>query len=350
MGRIAAAAFAMLATAWAQPGLAASAAAEQPGGWALPLLPPQTTPWESSPAFVNLDLGGVVLPVGAADSGSAIPVPAGRLRLDMGGGRDWQPDGSLLVPASALASTYLSAERTFARLSMGLADGLGLEIGYSGGGLIGRDSSESGSFFLSDLTDRFGLRDFRFGSASAKLSLNVTDWAAVAITASRSAGNPSLLGILPGSLGAIGTENSSLGISARVGFGEGWVTTLSFSEGVTHLDLNHDAGVGNPDSLRSQAYGIAIAKSGLFGADAFGVAVSQPLQVYAGTANFAGLAPNFGLTSQQQARESDVEFGYVTTFLDGTIALQANAAYQMNAAGAKGQNAVAGVARAKVNF
>jgi hypothetical protein len=45
-----------------------------------------------------------------------------------------------------------------------------------------------------------------------------------------------------------------------------------------------------------------------------------------------------------------VELGYVTTFLDGSIALQANAAYQVNPAGAKGQTAVTGVARAKLNF
>ena len=40
----------------------------------------------------------------------------------------------------------------------------------------------------------------------------------------------------------------------------------------------------------------------------------------------------------------------MTTFLDGTLALQANAAYQVNAAGTRGQNAVTGVARAKLNF
>ena len=50
------------------------------------------------------------------------------------------------------------------------------------------------------------------------------------------------------------------------------------------------------------------------------------------------------------ARESDVALGYVTTFLDGALALQANAAYQVNAAGTKGQTAVTGVARAKLNF
>jgi hypothetical protein len=76
--------------------------------------------------------------------------------------------------------------------------------------------------------------------------------------------------------------------------------------------------------------------------------VSRPLQIY--SANSAGIiANNFALTTSQ-ARESDVELGYVTSFLDGTLALQANAAYQVNAAGARGQNGLAAVARAKLSF
>ena len=48
--------------------------------------------------------------------------------------------------------------------------------------------------------------------------------------------------------------------------------------------------------------------------------------------------------------ETDVELGYVTTFLDGALALQANAGYQMNLAGQKGQNSVTVLSRAKINF
>jgi hypothetical protein len=87
----------------------------------------------------------------------------------------------------------------------------------------------------------------------------------------------------------------------------------------------------------------------LFGDDAFGIALSRPLEIYTGSKSFGVVNNNFALANTQ-ARESDVEFGYVTSFLDGSLALQANAAYQVNAAGTKGQNAVAGVARAKLNF
>jgi hypothetical protein len=50
------------------------------------------------------------------------------------------------------------------------------------------------------------------------------------------------------------------------------------------------------------------------------------------------------------APESDIEFGYVTSFLGGSLALQANAAYQVNANGQRGENAVSVVSRAKINF
>jgi hypothetical protein len=162
----------------------------------------------------------------------------------------------------------------------------------------------------------------------------------LAITASQSSGNGSLLGVISGAAGT--AETLSLGISARVGFGEGWVTTIAYSGGVTQLDLSRSGLIANPETMRSRGFGLALAKEGLFGADALGISVSRPLQVYNGAIG-AALAGT-------QARESDVELGYVTTFLDGTLALQANAAYQLNAAGYEGENAVTGVARAKLKF
>jgi hypothetical protein len=48
--------------------------------------------------------------------------------------------------------------------------------------------------------------------------------------------------------------------------------------------------------------------------------------------------------------ETDVEIGYVTTFLDGSLALQTNASYQMNFAGQTGANAVSLLSRARIKF
>ena len=173
----------------------------------------------------------------------------------------------------------------------------------------------------------------------------MSDWSTVGITASHSTGNPLLLGSVANPLGTgVSPENSALGISARVGFGEGWVTTLTYSEGISQLDLSQ---LGT-NAVVSDAYRIGVAKTGLFGNDALGIALSRPPMIY-GVNGFGAPANNFALTTSP-ARESDVELGYVTSFLDGTLALQANAAYEVNPAGIRGQNALAAVARAKLNF
>ena len=65
--------------------------------------------------------------------------------------------------------------------------------------------------------------------------------------------------MISGPIGAAGTvESLSLGISARVGFGEGWVTTINYTGGVTQLDLSRNGLIGSSESLRSQAFGLAL--------------------------------------------------------------------------------------------
>ncbi len=187
----------------------------------------------------------------------------------------------------------------------------------------------------------------------AGLSWNFAKWGGLGFTASQTSEHD----------GALGTNNSSidtartsaLGLTAHVGFGGGWVTTASYSESSTQLDLKPGAN-GAETSLHAQAYGIAVAKHGLFGNDALGVALSRPAPSYdtgsftSGNSNdlqffghdklFAGAAP-----------ETDIELGYVTSFLDGgSIALQTNASYQMNFGGQNGNNAMTVLSRAKIKF
>jgi hypothetical protein len=156
-------------------------------------------------------------------------------------------------------------------------------------------------------------------------------------------------------------KTTSIGLSAHLGLGSGWVTTFSYNEGISQLNLRPDAVLGS-DSLHSHAYGIAIAKQGFFsGNDALGLALSRPLQVYGGptvaqlalapsSANHEALIARNHLLLPSETPETDVELGYVTTFFDGALALQANAGYQMNLAGQKGQNAMTVLSRAKINF
>jgi hypothetical protein len=100
---------------------------------------------------------------------------------------------------------------------------------------------------------------------------------------------------------------------------------------------------------------VAVAKHGLFSKnDALGVAFARP-------------APNFGSTFTAEnandlqffgrdkllagmAPETDIELGYKTEFFGDSVALQANASYQMNFGGQTGNNAVSLLSRAKIKF
>jgi hypothetical protein len=349
--RLTTAALSMLGAAlWAP--LAHAAAGAAPVRPAFILAPVSTVSLGRNGHVVNLNLGGLMA------SGLAQDIPALRpnsiavargVQLDLSRGRNWDPYADLFPAVAALNSTYLSGTNTRASASFAMGNGLSLDASHVALGLgVLSDAQPSG--FARDLAARLGTDLPSVGTTSAKLNWNFSDWGAVALMASRSNGDASLLSAIPASLrGAGATDSSALGISARVGFGEGWVTSLTYAEGVTKLDLSRDRLVTNGDPVRSEAYGIGLAKTGLFGDDAFGIALSRPLQIYTGSVGFGALNTNFALANTQ-ARESDVELGYVTTFLDGTLALQANAAYQLNAAGTRGQNAVTGVARAKLNF
>lgn len=270
------------------------------------------------------------------------PNPAARVQLTQSHG--WDPGIDLFPSPPSLSALSLPVTAFKSSTRFALLPGLNFGVSHTSFGLSGLDNSPAGN-----LTQQFALRldpSLRStGTTAANINWNLTDWSQFAVTASRSTGNPLLLGNVAGPL-ATGPspESSALGISARVGFAEGWVTTLAYSEGVSQLDLSQPG----TNAVYSDGYGIGVAKTGLFGNDALGIALSRPLQLY-GSNSLAAFANNYAL-STAPARESDVELGYVTSFLDGTLALQANAAYEVNPAGIRGQNALAAVARAKLNF
>jgi hypothetical protein len=192
-------------------------------------------------------------------------------------------------------------------------------------------------------------------TASASLDWQVTDWAGIAVTATRASEQGSVLGrTLAAPMAGGGAETAALSISARVGFGDGWVTTVAFDQGVTRLNLK-PAFMVPGGSLYSQGYGIALAKEGVFGDDVLGFSVSRPLQSDGMVFGDAGFGPQPRLVPRladgsRTAPQSDIQLGYVTTFLDGSLALQANAGYQVNANGARGEDAVTARARAAIKF
>jgi len=219
--------------------------------------------------------------------------------------------------------------------------------------------------YLAQLEGPQSMYDLRQAQSSLfGVDWDFASWGGLGMVATNTSEQNGLLGgFNSGALAVAKSANTSaVGVSARVGFGDGWVTTFSYNEGITQLSLKPDALISSADTLHSRAYGFAVAKHGLFDDyDSLGLAVTRPLQVYAGGVNITaadGVDTSTGdlkighewVSLASNTPETDLELGYVTTFMDGALALQANAGYQMNVAGLGGSNAVSVISRAKINF
>ena len=149
------------------------------------------------------------------------------------------------------------------------------------------------------------------------------------------------------------STTAALDISAHMDFGRGWVTTASFSEGMTQLDPQSTFAGG---TLREQSYSVSIAKRGVFGDDVLGLAFSRPAPSMSGSFSALSAVGDMPLTVaprvplNNRAQETDIQVGYVTNFLDGAVALQTNAGYQTNAQGQPGATSVSLLSRAKIKF
>jgi hypothetical protein len=192
-------------------------------------------------------------------------------------------------------------------------------------------------------------------SLLAGVSWDFADWAGLSLSGivnaqqGQPAGASLLAALTPGST----ATTSALNVSAHVDFGSGWVTTAAFSDALTQLDQKS----GTATTLDGHAYSIAIAKRGLFGQDALGFSFSRPSPSlldngFEMVAASGDLPPVFVVNNRLPGTtpETDLQLGYVTSFLDGALALQANAAYQMNYQGQTGTTSLAVLSRAKIKF
>jgi hypothetical protein len=194
----------------------------------------------------------------------------------------------------------------------------------------------------------------------AGVTWDFASWGGLGVVASQTHERNGVLGTEPGNALALakGANTAALAVSARVGFGDGWVTTVSYGEGITQLNLRPTGAIANANGLHTRSYGVAVAKRGLFeDGDSLGLAVTRPMQIYESNINLSDTGPSdHSLLGQTRlplstaTPETDVELGYVTTFLDGALALQANAGYQMNLQGQTGTNSITVLSRAKINF
>ncbi|HEY7978638.1 MAG TPA: hypothetical protein VID67_10615 [Rhizomicrobium sp.] len=196
-------------------------------------------------------------------------------------------------------------------------------------------------------------------SAMAGVNWNFAPWGGVGLSASSTAQRNLFPGLNTNALAmSDGSTTNAMGLSAHIAFGAGWVTTVSYSEGISQLDLRASSVASGSDSQHSRGYGIAVAKHGLFANnDSLGLAVSRPIPFNSGGLGLTGLddlnnilTDNEHISLASRSPETDFEMGYVTTFFDGALALQANAAWQQNLAGQSGVNSLAVLSRAKINF
>jgi hypothetical protein len=268
----------------------------------------------------------------------------------------------LFYSASGVNSPYSSFADggSFVGATVALADDLHFNIGEAKLGAQNNEL-ETPVYSLTDQLQDHPLDAHREADEKlAGVSWNFAKWGGLGVVASQTKEHNGVLGNVPNTALGLAKDatTNALALSARVGFGDGWVTTVSYGEGITQLNLRPTGAAANTDQLHTRSYGVAVAKHGLFDdKDSLGLAVTRPLQVYEGKVDLSNTDPSDNsllgsarLPLSTATPETDVELGYVTTFLDGAVALQANAGYQMNLQGQAGANSVTVLSRAKINF
>src|SRR5512146_1403328 len=227
-GRLSTAGIGVVAAAlWASAAVAATPGQPETQTPAMKLATRDNSATGSAP-LVNLNLGSA-MPLGTTALQAQRGEATAPLQLVTGRERNLEIFGSLFPGTAGLRSTFLMGSSTTVASSFAIGGGLSLGLGHSALAL----NDFQPDALTRNLSARLGPERHTTGTTSANLNWNFNDWADLGLTASQGRGNGALLGAAPGSLAASSVLNSSaLGISARVGFGEGWVTSLSYSEGV----------------------------------------------------------------------------------------------------------------------
>ena len=276
-----------------------------------------------------------------------------------GNASDFGSDGLFTNLAGSMQPFSQTGREMHAGSAIGFGDGLSLNFGESFGESDKLLPAFGPAWMETPLAG--GSRGQAMAQTGfAALNWDVAPWANLGLVARQGSAQATPPLVQPANLSTAKASTQTLGVSGRVGLGAGWVTSFSYNEGITQLDLRPAANLAATENARGRAYGVAIAKHGLFGGDALGLAVSQQSLPSFGNVDLgdAPVADPFDGFISSTTRpilsnskpETDLQLGYVTTFLDGALALQANAGYQMNSSGQPGNNGVAVLSRAKINF
>lgn len=261
-------------------------------------------------------------------------------------------DRTLFPMAKAALSPYDSLTRGGSFLSAAIRLASNLHFHITASNLSAEQQARRAPLANSRAAISGGFMPAQTTAAQASLTWKLRPWARLSL----SAGEAKETAALIGGPALATARTSSVGLAAHLGLGDGWVTTFAYRQGSTQLALKP----AFAQALQNdRSYGITLAKHDLFShRDAVGLAIVRPGDIYTGGIDLSSpmgvdltrtLIDRRGLLSGSKS-ETDVELGYVTTFFDGALALQANAGYQMNVAGQNGSNAVTVLSRAKINF
>lgn len=198
-------------------------------------------------------------------------------------------------------------------------------------------------------------------ATQARLAWDFASWGTLAGTLSRSVERNSFLGgVASGAFAAFDdTITHAVDLSLRLDLGDGWETALAWSEGISIATPAANGLVRDADAMSSRAWGLALSKRELFGADRLVLGVTRPVHVYDGTAVIeAGTRGADGavvfahelLDFASPTPETDIEIGYQARLMDGAMSFEARGAYQFDVDGFSGRDAVAAFARASFAF
>jgi subtilisin family serine protease len=272
----------------------------------------------------------------------------------------------LFFSAAAVNSPYvaLTDGGNYIGTTMDLSDTVHVQFGASSLTPYTPEFEVSAHPIIEQMFGQDHMYDRRRAEGSvAGLTWDFAKWGGLGVTVSQTDEHNGLLGGFTSGALSISrmAQTTAAGFNARVGFGDGWVSTASYSEGLTRVNLQTDGLVDGIDTLHSRSYGIALAKNQVFGDnDSMGIALTRPIHVYQGGLHLTAATGydqqgNITISSEHvslssSTPETDLETGYVSTYLNGALSLQANAAYQMNVDGRSGTNAVTVLSRVRFNF
>ena len=273
----------------------------------------------------------------------------------------------LFMAASALNSPYLglTSEADYVSSRVDLGDGVTFALGHAEQAADTNAAFADGVLSMQELAGLAQSDPSHLRSASntaAAMSWQLAPWAMVGLNVGHTQEENSALGSSEaGALAVIGaSETTSYGLGARVNLGDDWVASASWSQGTTSASPGVGSVFASVSEIESEAYGLALSKLGIFGADdALGFALSRPLHVTGGSAL---MTLSTGVTDARDivystervalasaTPETNYELGY-TAKLDEGLSVQASTLYQQDVAGEAGRDALAAFAALKAKW